>query len=445
MSNLDLKLQSIASLRAAIEAKGKLSEELLRKINYKFRLECNYHSNKIEGGTLTKPETRSVMIGNITVSGKPLKDIREMQGHDEAMKDILLIGQGEKRISEKRIKDIHKQIIIPELPGQESEIGQWKRVGNHIINYRLEKFEFTPPEKVSEAIHELLDWLTAGLDKIHGQHKDAPHPLLLAFEFHTRYLTIHPFSDGNGRTARLLTNLILVSLGYPPFWVTEGAEKESYNKYLADVQAYGGSPDLLYEFMSRLIERSMQLILDAVEGKAIEDIDDWAKKLQLLKSNLPSEDALTTARNEVVTNYVYHDSIKVTIASLLDRLSAFDELFLTKDMIISSAASQIRLTSAIDLATKIPTFNHQPTEELTFIYDLHGYKKEEGNPFSIRCKVRWKFETYSYSCSIDHIAEQDFLQKRYDAFYTPDEIGLIVSKCGEELVRQLEQNILRSQ
>lgn len=413
----------------------------MRKISYKFRLECNYHSNKIEGGTLTKPETRSVMVGNITVSGKPLKDIREMKGHDEVMQDMLQLGKGEKRISEKRIKDIHKQIIIPDSPDQEAEIGQWKQTGNHILNYRLEKFEFTSPEEVPESIHDLLNWLNAGLDKIHSQQKTAPNPLLLAFEFHTKYLTIHPFTDGNGRTARLLTNLVLISLGYPPFWVMEGGEKDTYNRYLADVQAYGGSPDLLYTFLAGLVERSLQITLDAIEGKEIEDVDDWAKKLQLLKSHLPSEDALKVARNEESTNYVYHNSIKVVVGALMEKLSDFDELFLTKSMIITSAATQLKLDNPADLMNKTPPFNHQIAEELTFNYDLHGYKKETGNPFSIYCRVRWKLETYFYSCSIDHIAEPNFLQKRYDEFYTPEEVSIIVGKCGEYLIQQLERNL----
>ena len=116
MSSLTDKLRSIESLRRTIESYGKLPDEVLRKVEYKFRLECNYNSNKIEGGTLTKSETRSVMTGNITVEGKPLKDIREMQGHDESMKDIFQIGKGKKRLSEKRILHMHEMVIIAETP-----------------------------------------------------------------------------------------------------------------------------------------------------------------------------------------------------------------------------------------------------------------------------------------------------------------------------------------
>lgn len=69
---------------------------------YKFRLELNYHSNRIEGGTLTKLETRSIMIGLLTVDGKPLKDVREMKGHDDVIKAILKQGKAHLRLSENR-------------------------------------------------------------------------------------------------------------------------------------------------------------------------------------------------------------------------------------------------------------------------------------------------------------------------------------------------------
>lgn len=441
MPNLSDRLRNIQSLRDSIESKGKLPDDVLRKIEYKFRLECNYNSNKIEGGTLTKPETRSVMIGNITVEGKPLKDIREMKGHDVVMQDILHIGHGEKRISEKRIKDIHRQIIVPETPEEEKEIGVWKQNGNHIFNYREEKFQFTPPNEVPEAVHDLLNWLNTGLDKIQSKQKDAPHPLLLAFEFHTKYLTIHPFTDGNGRTARILTNLILVSLGYPPFWVTEGGEKDAYNRYLADVQAYGGSPDLLYEFLAGLVERSLQLTLDAVEGREIEDVDDWAKKLHLLKTSLPSEDSLKESRTRASTDAVFQQSIKATVRTLIEKLQAYDVLFVTKKMWFSIGSSGTSVEAVDQLDSIMPNYNYQAYEKLAFSYSLEGYKKDSSNPFSLRCKVIWTLKEYEYSCYVEGGNKGDQYQKQYDKFYSPDEIGDIVSQCGEILYQQLATQV----
>jgi hypothetical protein len=85
--------------------------------------------------------------------------------------------------------------------------------------------------------------------------------------------------------ARILTNLILISFGYPPLYIKDG-EKKAYYQYLADVQAYGGEADLLFEFMADLVIRSQELVSDAIEGKDIEELDDLDKKVELLKIHL---------------------------------------------------------------------------------------------------------------------------------------------------------------
>jgi hypothetical protein len=127
MSTITNKLDQIETLRRKIETYGKLSEEMLRRIEYRFRLECNYYSNRQEGGTLTRQETRTVMTGIITVEGKDIRDVYEMQGHDKEMLEIMRIGKGELNISEKRIKDIHRAIIKEDDPGLQKQVGEWKK------------------------------------------------------------------------------------------------------------------------------------------------------------------------------------------------------------------------------------------------------------------------------------------------------------------------------
>jgi Fic family protein len=153
---------------------------------------------------------------------------------------------------------------------------------NEIINWKGEKCGFASPDEVLEKMHQLLNWLNGELDKVKRDDKNAIHPAVLAFDFHHRFLTIHPFHDGNGRTARLLSNLVLVANGFPPFYVTD-EEKETYNRYLTDIQGYGGDPDLFIEFMLGLVMRSLQLTLDVIEGRD-EKEDDWEKRLRFLSS-----------------------------------------------------------------------------------------------------------------------------------------------------------------
>lgn len=258
------EIAQIEALRTKIEAKGILPDSMKQKINYRFRLLWNFHSNSMEGNTLTEQETRSVMVGNITIQGKPIKDVIEMRGHDEVIDKILKIGKGELHISEKRIKEIHQAIMFEEDENQRSKIGKWKTEDNYIYNSRGERFDFVPFREIPSQMHELINWLNAETETIRNGKKETITAVRLAWEFHLRYLTIHPFYDGNGRTARILTNLILISFGFPPIYITL-KEKANYYSYLSEIQIYDAPPNLFYSFLNQSLIRSQTLFLSFLD------------------------------------------------------------------------------------------------------------------------------------------------------------------------------------
>jgi Fic family protein len=243
------KLQQIDNLQASIQERGPIAVNLLNKINYKLRLEWNYTSNSMEGNSLTKRETRTVMVNNLEVNGKPIKDVMEIRSHDKVITTIMKMGKGELNVSESRIKEIHKGIMYEEDPEKLKYVGQWKNTDNYMLNFDGERYDFVPHADVPERMHELVNWANSEKEKIERSKKDAVHPVLLALKFQIDYLTIHPFYDGNGRTARILSNLILISYGFPPLYIKEN-EKQNYYRYLTDIQSGGGEPDLFYEFMA---------------------------------------------------------------------------------------------------------------------------------------------------------------------------------------------------
>ena len=151
MSYKNIK-DTIDAIKAKVADFGELTIEQKKKINYKFRLEWNFNSNSMEGNTLTIEETRSVMVGNLTVNDKPLKDVLEMQGHDKVISEILRIGKGELRLSEKRICDIHKAIMHEEDETKKDKIGRWKVEPNMIYNSKGERYDFAAPEEVPKKI-----------------------------------------------------------------------------------------------------------------------------------------------------------------------------------------------------------------------------------------------------------------------------------------------------
>jgi Fic family protein len=337
------KIKEIDQRKWNIEEHGKLGKELLQKINYKFRLDWNYYSNRMEGNTLSIDETKSVMVGSINVHNKSLKEILEMKGHDEAIQSILQIGKGELNISESRIRLLHSGIMYEDNPIEREKIGKWKMQPNHVINYRGEKFEFANPDEVAEKTHDLINWTSAENENIQAQRKNSKHPVALAFEFHLRYLTIHPFYDGNGRTGRILTNLILVRYGYPPIYIKDG-EKDLYYRYLADVQAYGANQDMLFELMADYLIRSLEIVLNAIAGKEIAEPDDLDKKLQLLERELGAIEP----ENEVKIKYskdiflaCYDSWVSKLINTTVPVIEKFNKLFKDNEHTISLQQSGI--------------------------------------------------------------------------------------------------------
>ncbi len=149
------KLLKIDQLQQTISDYGKLPDDVLKKTNYKFRLEWNYNSNSMEGNSLTRSETRSVMINNITVEGKPIRDVLEMRKHDDMITGILKMGKNELNISQKRIKEIHAGIISEDDPEKVDQVGQWKKISNHIFNYKHERFDFTQAARAKSPRQEI--------------------------------------------------------------------------------------------------------------------------------------------------------------------------------------------------------------------------------------------------------------------------------------------------
>lgn len=436
MSLID-KLQQIDQLQRQIAAKGMLSDVLLKKINYKFRLDWNYYSNSMEGNSLTRQETRSVMVGNITVDGKPIKDVLEMKGHDDVITKILNMGKGELNLSESRIRDIHKAILHEEDPEKAKLAGQWKTAANHLINYKGEKFDFVAPYEVPDRMHQLINWLNREKEKIARQAKDALHPVLMAFQFHLDYVTIHPFFDGNGRTARIFTNLILIAYGYPPIYI-KNDEKIRYYQYLADIQGYGGSPELYYEFMAGLLLRSMGVVKDAIDGKDIEEGDDWEKKLSLLKLEVLSEAPVTYKTFAEQVKDVIEAFVLPSISRALIKFSKFDDLFLRRDLKFSINEKEVDAANVEALAAFLA--KTKGVKDISFSYVLTDLKKA-GTSFSIAATLRWFFSSGQYTLATNAFTRD----AAYGHVYSDEEIDQMINEEASYILSSIKNQLQQSQ
>ncbi|OYU55365.1 MAG: hypothetical protein CFE25_10515 [Chitinophagaceae bacterium BSSC1] len=417
MSYLEKKNQ-IDELQKRIDSYGELSPEIKKKINYKFRLDWNYFSNSMEGNTLTIDETRSVMVGNITVGGKPIKDILEIKGHDQVITKIIALGKAENRLSEERILEIHKAIMYEDDENIKSKIGIWKKEINYIINYRNERFDFLDPSDVKEAMHTLLNQTNAAIDSINFKKDNILHPVDIALKFHLDYISIHPFYDGNGRTARILTNLILISFGYPPIWIKTN-EREIYYQYLGDIQCYGGDTELFYEFMADKILRSQKIILDAISGKEIQEPDDLDKKISMLERELESVDSNEEVKIRLNVDY-FSEILNTWLSDLLikaiPKIQKFNHFFNGTQHHISitnmSSYSQFvnepyeKIINALKTEFERNIDRFQPHDlRVTFNTFYGNFVKGGLKTFGCNYGFEIKFDNIKYEVFVDEFAE----------------------------------------
>ncbi|MCU0334642.1 MAG: Fic family protein [Chitinophagaceae bacterium] len=187
-------------LRKEVSARQPLDETQLTRLREFFHTRYTYHSNKIEGNTLTLQETALVVAKGITIAGKSVREHLEAVNHQEAVEYLEGLVQKGSRLSEGLIKELHYLI----LKGIEK---RWAGVYRQ-VEVRISGSEHVPPPHfdVPMEMQRMLAYYQENRHKL--------HPVLLAADMHLMLVGIHPFMDGNGRTSRLLMNLILMQGGF---------------------------------------------------------------------------------------------------------------------------------------------------------------------------------------------------------------------------------------
>lgn len=450
-------LHRIDEVQARIVAAGPLSTEAKRKLHYRLRLDWNYHSNVMEGSSLTQQETRGIMMGNVTVSGKPIKDVLEMQGHDELVTKLLGMAKGELNLSESRIREVHRAIVHEDDPTKKAQVGQWKTEANYVVNFKGERFDFRPPTEVPQAMHDLLDRTKADIERIERSAKDAPHPALLAFRFHLEYVTIHPFHDGNGRTARIFSNLLLMRFGYPPI-VIRVDEKETYNRYLAEVQAYGASPDLFHAFLAERLVRSQELVLDALAGESLEEPDDLDKRLKLLAAIVEGSEGgeLKRVRGRANTVALMQEWVLALMEKAIPVAQRFNPFFLINTHSVGFMNGGLALNFAeeptAELLNKVRVDMERNEQHLerTSAFELWlnygSFRKAPKRPFGCRYGVLVDMEdTHYYRVVVDQFnndsgahQQVELFKRLYHQPLTEEEQIQVVARMGKDIMDHIE-------
>jgi Fic family protein len=192
-------LTAIAEKKALLDALRPVTQAALLALQKAYDVDLTYSSNAIEGNTLTLRETAELIEHGITVGGKPLRDHLEAVDHYEAVLWMRDLATKATAVDETIVRELHRRIVArsqPEIGGVYSTLPR-RIAGSPAV--------FPNAAKIPQLMKDYGVWLSQGAVEA-----------ATAFEAHFRLVAIHPFSDGNGRAARLLMNLLLLRQGYPP-------------------------------------------------------------------------------------------------------------------------------------------------------------------------------------------------------------------------------------
>ncbi len=230
MKTLSEILIEIDSAKTELDKHRPLSPFQLKNIEDALFVEYTYESNRIEGNTFTLQETALVIQKGITIAGKAMREHLEAINHFEAIGFIKMIAEKKEALRERTLKDIHS-IILRSIDSENA--GRYRTV-----NVKIAGSTHIPVDalKIQEKMDEYF--------RFYIEQKDLLHPVLLSANLHEKFVTIHPFIDGNGRTARLIMNLILMSHGYCIVNITGSNESRlSYYNTLEKCQTENSCDD----------------------------------------------------------------------------------------------------------------------------------------------------------------------------------------------------------
>jgi Fic family protein len=245
-SSLYFNFERIREKKLKLDSKRPLPTIALNRLKNDLFVEWSYNSNAIEGNTLSLNETRIVLEDGMTIKGKSLKEHLEVSNHHDAIFFLEKLIQKPQPITERVVLDLHEIVMLK----IEKEFAGRYRNGQ----VRIGDANFVPPNalKIDALIEDWIDYINTNPHKLND--------IVLSAILHHRFVWIHPFFDGNGRTIRLLMNLFLMQEGYPPAIILKTDRKKYYS---ALNQANNGNFEKLVILICQAIERSLDIYLMA--------------------------------------------------------------------------------------------------------------------------------------------------------------------------------------
>lgn len=454
ISNHGELIRQIADLKTKWDAAQPLTHENEHRLWQKLRLEWNYHSNHIEGNTLTYGETELLIVQGRTTGQHELREYEEMKAHDVGIHHIRELASAERPITEADIRDLNR-IILKEpfwkdattpdgKPTQKQIIpGQYKSTPNNVRTKTGEVFQFSSPEDTPAQMAELADWFRSGVED------DSTELVSFLATFHHRFSIIHPFDDGNGRTMRLLINYALIRRGYVPIVI----RTESKAEYLGALGAAdAGDVGPFVTFLGNHIADALNLGLRASRGESIEEPEDWQKEMKLFVQDLAVEGNPAPPQSFELLRSWMGDVVLPLTDAVLDKLSPIKKLFHqsacflkgldeagrdTPTLWTEQAAAKLRRCNLS--AAHLDPIAHRLSggEKLTLAFCLVGFSNPRVHPFDSTSSLVLDLGKYRYSLTADGLPSP-LTSLRYDRKLDPKLVESISAQIAKFLFQQVK-------
>jgi Fic family protein len=251
-------LERLETKKRQLDELRPLPAAAVQRLKEQILVEWIYNSNAIEGSTITLHETKLILETGLTIGGKSLREHFEVINHRDAIEYVEALVDSNEPLSPFHVRQIHK-LVLTRIDDESA--GAYRKTQVLIAGAA-----HTPPESwlVPQQMDEWGIWLADNRET---------HPVELAAQAHHRLVAIHPFIDGNGRTARLIMNLILMRAGYPPTVILR-INRQQYYRVLAEADARKVDP--LVNFVGRAVERSLTFYLEACTPRQSQPADTEA-------------------------------------------------------------------------------------------------------------------------------------------------------------------------
>lgn len=239
LARIDEKTKQLSSMRP-------IPADILARLHEEMRLVHTYHSNAIEGNTLTLQETKFILEEGLTIGGKSLREHLEASNNAKAFDRMEELAKKKCALDHIAIQEIHEIVT----GGILEDAGRYRT-----RNVRITGAVKVPPDwaKIEKLMDELIEKTT----------ESRRHPIETASFLHHRFVEIHPFSDGNGRVARLLTNLHLISHNYPPVVL----KKEDRGRYYKSLKAAdAGNLGPFTNFIAKAVDANLTIYISISGG-----------------------------------------------------------------------------------------------------------------------------------------------------------------------------------